>query len=355
MRLKHLAWGALAAMTVAVGCKSQKNKFAFLSPQSGHTVTYGQKIALRMHFPDTDIDSVVYSVDGETVAKRQDTSTVSLDTEKTGLGARNIIARAYKDGRETVAFGSVTVLPDSPKQYAFELLNEYPHDTAAFTQGLEFADGFLYESTGAGNNLTTSLRKVDIATGKVLQKKEITGRDPSGRPYFGEGMAIVGERIVMLTWLNNLGYVFSKSSFEQLATFDYQNSRQGWGLCYDGQRLLKTDGSNKLYFLDAETYRETGFVPVYDSNGPVDNINELEYVDGRVYANLYGKDIVVVIDPQTGAVTGRINFVGLYKNPARRAADQEMNGIAYDSAGKRFFVTGKQWDRVFEVRIVDKN
>jgi len=354
MRLIHLAGCAvLAAAAVAVGCKSQKNKFAFLSPQSGQTVTYGQKIALRMHFPDTAIDSVVYSVDGAIIATKQDTSAVSFDTEKTGLGTRNIMARAYKDGRETVAFGSVTVLPDSPEQYGFEVVNEYPHDTAAYTQGLEFADGFLYESTGSGNNLTSSLRKVELATGKVLQKKEITGYDPSGRPYFGEGMTIVGDKIVMLTWLNNTGYVFRKSSFEQLAAFEYQNSRQGWGLCHDGKRLLKTDGSNKLYFLDAETYRETGFVPVYDNNGPVDNINELEYVDGKVYANLYGKDIVVAIDPETGAVVGRVNFVGLYKNPARKPVDEEMNGIAYDRENGRFFVTGKQWDKVFEVRITN--
>jgi len=344
---------ALIAFIVA-GCKSQKSKFEFLTPKSGDHVTYGEKVLVRMQFPDTTIDSVIYSVDGQVIDKKQDTTATNLDTEKIGLGARNLVAKVYKDGQEKVAYSNITILPDSPKQYTFEVVNEYPHDTTAFTQGLEYETGFLYESTGAGNNLITSLRKVELTTGKVVQKKEITGNDPSGQPYFGEGMTIVDDKIVMLTWMNNIGYVFHKKSFEQLSSFNYQNSKQGWGLCYDGAKLLKTDSSNKLYFLDANTYQETGYIAVYDNNGPLNNINELEYIDGKVYANVYGKDIVVIINPATGVVEGQINFVGLYKNPKRGPVDEEMNGIAYDKVGKRLFVTGKQWNKLYEVRIVER-
>lgn len=338
----------------AAGCKLQKDKFEFLSPKSGETVVYGQTVAVRMNFPDTSLDSIVYSVDGRIIEKKQDTSQLLLDTEVIGLGARNLVAKLYKGGKEDVAFSNVTILPESPRQYTFEVVNEYPHDTTAFTQGLEFEKGFLYESTGAGDGLITSLRKVDLTTGKVLQKKEITGADASGEPYFGEGMTIVGDKIVMLTWKNKIGYVFDKKTFEQRRAFHYQQSAQGWGLVYDGEKLLKTDGSNKIYFLDPNTYEEIGAVSVYDHNGGVDYINELEYIDGKVYANIYGKDIVVIINPETGAVEGQINFVGLYQNAKRNAVDQEMNGIAYDREGKRFFVTGKQWNKLYEVKIVGR-
>lgn len=348
-----LVFVAFAAVLMA-GCKSQKGKFEFLSPKSGETLILGQKVAVRMQFPDTTIDSVIYSVDGQLIEKKQDTTELVLDTESMGLGARNLVAKLYSEGKEDVAFSNVTILPESPRQYAFEVVNEYPHDTTAFTQGLEFENGFLYESTGAGSDLITSLRKVELTTGKVVQKKEITGADASGEPYFGEGMTIVDDKIVMLTWRNNLGYVFNKNTFEQLSTFNYQQRKQGWGICYDGKRLIKTDSSNKLFFLDPNTYQETGFIAVYDHNGPVDYINELEYIEGKVYANIYGKDIVVIINPETGAVEGQINFVGLYKNPNRTAVDEEMNGIAYDKASKRLFVTGKQWNKLYEVRIIER-
>lgn len=348
-----LVFVTFAAVLMA-GCKSQKRKFEFLSPKSGETIILGQKVAVRMQFPDTTVDSVIYSVDGQVIEKRQDTTELMLDTESIGLGARNLVAKLYSEGKEDVAFSNVTILPESPRQYAFEVVNEYPHDTTAFTQGLEYENGFLYESTGAGADLITSLRKVELTTGKVVQKKEITGSDASGEPYFGEGMTIMGDKIVMLTWRNNLGYVFDKNTFEQKSTFSYQQSKQGWGICYDGKRLIKTDSSNKLYFLDPNTYQEIGSIAVYDHNGPVDYINELEYIDGKVYANIYGKDIVVIINPETGAVEGQINFVGLYKNPNRLPADEEMNGIAYDKVSKRLFVTGKQWNKLYEVRIIER-
>lgn len=341
-------------MIFLAGCKSQQGKFEFLSPSSGEVITLGEKISVSMQFPDAVIDSVVYSIDGEVVESKKDTSKLMLDTKSLGLGSRNLVAKLYKAGKEDVAFGNLTILPDSPKQYGFEVINEYPHDTSAFTQGLEFADGVLYESTGAGAGLKTSLRKVELTTGKVLQKKEITGADASGEPYFGEGMTIVDDKIVMLTWRNNFGYVFSKGTFSQLSTFNYQQSKQGWGICYDGKHLLKTDSSNKLYFLDPSNYQEMSYTSVYDHNGPVDYLNELEYIDGKVYANIYGKDIIVIVDPQTGAVEGQINFVGLYQNPKRAAADEEMNGIAYDREGKRLFVTGKQWNKLYEVKITER-
>lgn len=352
MKLMNImSYIALSGLLIA-GCKSQKGKFEFLTPGSGESLVLGEKVAIRMQFADTAVDSVVYSVDGEVFDRKTDTSAAILDTEKIGFGARNLVVKAYVSGKEEVAYGNVTIVAESPKQYTFKKVASYPHDTGAFTQGLEYENGNMYESTGAGGELITSLRKVDLNTGKVLKIKEIKGMSSNENPYFGEGMTIVGNRIVMLTWLNNEGFVFDKASFEQIGKFNYQNSKQGWGLAYDGNRLIKTDSSNKLYFLDPNTYEEKGFIEVYDNNGPVHEINELEYIDGKLYANIYQKDYIVIINPNTGVVEGQINLMGMHSHASQ--VDKELNGIAYNKEKNTLYVTGKQWDTLYEIEVVER-
>ena len=341
-------------MLFITGCKSQKTKFEFLTPNSGASLVSGQEVPLRMQFPDTTLDSIVYSVDGEVIERKNDTSIVYLKTEVLGFGAKNLIAKAYKNGEEYVAYSSVTILPDSPKQYTFKTIASYPHDVKAFTQGLQYENGILYESTGAPmqTDLVSSLRKVDLQTGKVLTKKEIIGKSPNEHDYFGEGLTIVKNKIVMLFWLNEEGFVFDKNTFEQVGKFSYQNSKQGWGITYDGKRLLKTDGTNKLYFLDPETYEEQGFIAVYDNNGPVLELNELEYINGRVYANVYSKDYIVIINRETGVVEGQINLMGMHTHASQN--DKELNGIAYNKDKNTLYVTGKQWDTLYEIEVVER-
>lgn len=350
MKINHIAGIVFLGGLLVAGCKSQQGKFEFLSPKSGETIVLGQKVPVRMQFPDTTIDSVVYTVDGEVIDRKLDTSAITLDTEAIGLGARNLIAKVYSSGKEDIAYSNVTVVPESAKQYSFEKIKEYPHDTEAFTQGLQFDNGVLYESTGSGNQLISSIRRVDLETGKVLQKKEFVGKSANGQDYFGEGMTIIDNHIIMLTWLNNEGFVLNKSTFEPVSTFNYQNSKEGWGLCYDGTRLIKSDGSNKLYFIDPKTYQEIGLVAVYGSDGPQNSLNELEYIDGKVYANVYGKDIIVIIDPNTGAIEGQINLMGLHTQASQ--TDKEMNGIAYNKSTKHLLITGKQWDKLYEINVV---
>lgn len=329
-----------------IGCRTP-GKLEFISPTSGHRALYGETLKITLSFPDTALDSVVYAMDGNIIERRQDTASVTVDTKLFGLGDRSLTAKVYIGGKEDIAYSKVMILPESAKNYGFELVHSYPHATDAFTQGLQFADGVLYESTGnpSGTNLRSSLRKVDLTSGRVLKKVELD------EAYFGEGMTIVDDKIVFLTWQSNVGFFYDKETFRQLGSFQYGNSREGWGLTYDGQRLIKSDGSNRLYFLDAKTGEERDVISVYDENGAVDQLNELEYIDGKVYANVYQKDIIVIINPTSGAVEGRINLVGLYTEN-RQPYDNELNGIAYDTGGKRLFVTGKLWSKLFEIKMV---
>ena len=324
-------------------CKLQKGKFEFVNPSNGSKVLKGDKVSLKLKFPSTTIDSVVYAIDGEVFERKNDTSEVVFDSNSVGYGNKRLSAKAYSEGKEEIAYSELTIVPPAPKPFDFELINTFPHDSTAFTQGLYYDNGVLFESTGM--NGRSSLRKVDLKTGKVIQKKDLEEK------YFGEGMTVIGNQIIMLTWENNMGFVFDKATFNEIKTFSYQESKEGWGLTYDGKRLIKSDGSNKLYFLDPSTLKETGHIEVFDDNGPVDSINELEFVDGKVYANLYhaDRDEIIVIDPNTGVIEAKINFVRLYDGK-RASTGNEMNGIAYKPDSKTFLVTGKDWNKMFEIK-----
>lgn len=243
------------------------------------------------------------------------------------------------DGVQPVASGPVA---PAPARYGFTVVNTYPHDEQAFTQGLLFRDGFLFESTGL--NGRSSLRRVRPETGEVVQRVEIDAR------YFAEGLADWNDRLIQLTYRSGLGFVYALDSFEQLETFTYAG--EGWGLAQDGRRLIMSDGTSTLRFLDPVTLRETGRRPVTDRGFPVTHLNELEMVQGELFANIWQTDEVVVIDPETGHVTARIDFSGLRARLDNTAPIDVFNGIAWDSTDDRLFVTGKLWPRLFEVRIM---
>lgn len=345
MTIKPILGISLALAIGIASCTSQKNKFAFKSPDSGVRVAYGESVRLSLNFPTNAVDSVVYSIDGSVIETKSDTSSVVVDMAKYGFGDRSISARLYAGGQEDIAYSNVIVIPPPAKNYAFEVVNTFPHDTKAFTQGLQYADGVLYESTGRYGEST--LRKVDLQTGKVL--KSISLEDK----YFGEGMTIVDDQLIVLTWQEHTAFFYDKANLTRKGSFSYGESKEGWGLTYDGQRLIKSDGTHRLYFLNAKSGAEEGSVAVYDENGPVNMLNELEYIDGKVYANVYGQEIIVIINPHTGAVEGRINLVGMY-NEERQPVDNELNGIAYDASQKRLFVTGKLWSKLFEIKLIER-
>lgn len=222
--------------------------------------------------------------------------------------------------------------------HGYEVVAAWPHDAGAFTQGLAYADGRLYESTGRYGE--SSLRLVDLETGTVLRRRDLAAR------HFGEGIALLGRRIYQLTWRSGTGFVYARDTFALLETFRYDG--QGWGLTTDGRRLIMSDGSAVLRFLDPDTFRVARTVEVHDGGEAVVNLNELEYVRGEIYANVWGSDAVARIDPASGAVRAWIDLSGLH--PVR-SADGVLNGIAYDAERDRLFVTGKLWSRLYQIRL----
>jgi len=231
--------------------------------------------------------------------------------------------------------------PVSHPAATYQIIQTYPHDPNAFTQGLIYVDGHLYESTGL--NGRSSLRMVDLATGKVLQKYDVPPE------YFGEGLTDWGSTLIQLTWREHKAFVYDRFSFSLLKTFPYEG--EGWGLTHDRTQLIMSDGTSYLRFLDPKTFRETRRIHVTDTTGQaIDNLNELEYIHGEIYANIWGSDTIVRISPRTGKVLGRIDLTGII-DKRELSRDAVLNGIAYDPTGDHLFVTGKLWPKLFEIKI----
>ncbi len=236
----------------------------------------------------------------------------------------------------------------APKHITYQLVNQFPHSTNAYTEGLQFVDGYLYESTGQYGN--SYIRKSDLETGKVLQQHRMDNK------YFGEGMTILGDKIYQLTYQSQTGFVYDKKTFKQLRTFSFPNS-EGWGMTNDSTHIIYSDGGDQLYYLDPETLKEVKRIKVVDRYGPVSYINELEYINGYIYANQWQTELILKIEPKTGYVVGRADMstlrqrTGIPAPTANESAPEVLNGIAYDSKNNRIFVTGKNWPKIFEVKL----
>lgn len=223
----------------------------------------------------------------------------------------------------------------------YKIVNTYPHDPKAFTQGLFFEGGVLYESTGLWGQ--SSLRKTDLETGEILQLHTLPSK------FFGEGIVAYKDRIIQLTWRSGIGFVYDRESFDLLQTFSYPG--EGWGITYDGDRLIMSDGTSALYFMDPENFRRTFQIQVCDGDDPVTRLNELEYINGEIYANVWQTDRIARINPRTGRVTAWINLKGLLGLEERMRGAGVLNGIAYDPGKDRLFVTGKLWPKLFEIKL----
>ena len=232
----------------------------------------------------------------------------------------------------------------STPEYTFKVVHVFPHDSKAFTQGLAWRDGFLYEGTGL--NGRSSLRKVSLETGKVIQQVDLSPE------FFGEGITLFKNEIIQLTWQSQIGFVYGASDFRLLRRFYYRG--EGWGLATNGQEIFMSDGTDEIRILDATTLLEKRRIQVRDGTAPVARLNELEFVDGEIFANVWQSDRIARISPRNGKIVGWIDLTGLLSPMYQRGSDAVLNGIAYDSVGKRLFVTRKLWPSIFEIRVVRK-
>ena len=286
------------------------------------------------------IDSVSYFINNNPSKE-----IIELDNFK--LGDLNISAKIYSEGEKRELKSTVTILnSSSPKVYSYKIINEYPHDITSYTQGLEFYKGELYESTGQKGE--SKLRKVDYKTGTILKNIDLD------RQYFGEGLTIFNNQIYQLTWQSKLGFVYNIDTFERISSFNYNKSIEGWGICNDGKTLYKSDGTEKIWTLNTSTLVEEEFIQAYTNKGKVIGLNELEWINGKIYANRYQKDGVAIINPENGAIVGVIDFSPLKKKVKQHKNLDVLNGLAWNTETNTLFVTGKRWNKLFEVEIIEK-
>ena len=351
MRLKLIPL-TLCALIFLTHCSNDKKESsetsAWLSPAAGTSVNLGDTVSLEVKVSGK-ADSVVYYSDGTRLQKAPNEKPVTFSTDSLPLGIKAITAKIYRQGSEPEEITTNIVLKSTlvPAKYSYTVQQVFNHDTSSYTQGLEYHNGYFYESGGLIGK--SSLRKTDPASGKVLLLTKV--RDE----IFAEGITLIGDKIFMLSLQNYVNMEYDLSTLKLLREFPSQYKREGWGLCNDGKWIYNSDGSNSIYLLNKDTYMQEGSIEVYDQNGPVTHLNELEFINGMIYANIYESYRIVIINPENGQVTGEIDLTDLYPDSVRQMKDMDgfvLNGIAWDSKGKRLFVTGKKWDKLFQIKLI---
>ncbi|SHH45276.1 glutaminyl-peptide cyclotransferase [Winogradskyella jejuensis] len=323
-------------------CASEKPQFSVKTSAKKSIAKLGETVKLSLNNPDgASINSITYSLDGKKVSE-------SLSLKDVKLGKQDLIATVVSGNDTIVAESNLIVLSNKrPQLYTFEIINTYPHDPTSYTQGLEFYNGELYESTGQYGE--SKLRKVDYKTGEVLKNLDLNNG------YFAEGLTILNDKIYQLTWKADTGIIYDVSTFEKLGIFRYNQSKEGWGLCNDGNSLYKSDGTEKIWTLNTTTLTEDNKIEAYTDKGKIGRLNELEWIEGKIYANIYENTGVAIINPNNGATEGVVDFTPLTAQISNYSSnDNVLNGIAYNPETQTVFVTGKRWDKLFEVKIIKK-
>ncbi|MBR4266666.1 MAG: glutaminyl-peptide cyclotransferase [Bacteroidales bacterium] len=291
------------------------------------------------------VDSSLIKVDGKTIAVLGENElTYTIDTKNFRCGIVPVSVEIHFNGKTETPAASVKLMSDiTPKTKSYKVVKTYNHDREAYTQGLIYEDGYFYESTGL--NRKSSLRKVKIENGEVLQSKMLEDQ------YFGEGLATIDDRLIQLTWRSNVGFVYDKKTFNKIQ--DFPINVEGWGLTNVGDTLLLTDGTENIYFLESKSFTQQKYVQVYDNLGPVKMLNESEIINGKLYCNIYQSDMIAVIDYHTGKVLNYINLSGILPTSQRDNTTDVLNGIAYDEKNNKLYVTGKNWPKLYEIKIID--
>jgi glutaminyl-peptide cyclotransferase len=338
------------AKPVAVSLEEAPDKLIkMVSPDenTGFKLNDPVKVILSVQDKNKLPDSVLVSFDGKVVKtlKSQPWEYTIPPLFTVTTGRKSLKATAYKGGKTQNSITRFMIIYSDvvPKRYSYKVVHTYPHNRDAFTQGLVYDNGVFFE--GTGQETGSSLREVEIETGKVIRQHNLDGS------LFGEGIALYGNRIYQVTWENKVGFVYEKSTFKLINKIYY--ATQGWGLTTINNRIVMSDGTNVLYFFEPEMFTVVSRIEVYDNKEKVDSLNELEYINGEIWANIWTSDLIVRIDPVSGKVLGYIDLKGILPGSDRNPDTDVLNGIAFDQAGNRIFVTGKKWPKLFEIRITE--
>ncbi|MEP0265450.1 glutaminyl-peptide cyclotransferase [Dokdonia sp.] len=348
---KTLILLALPLLIFSCGdAKSLTDNYTITTSKKKNAVPNGQEISFSLKAKKSyPIDSIVYTLDTKKLATTTQTSDYKTTAQSTTLGRKTLTATVYTPEGTTTVTDYITILhTKAPKIYGYKIINRYPHKTDAYTQGLEFVGDTLYESTGRYGS--SSLRKVDYKTGEVLQQIDL------GDAYFAEGLTVFNDKLYQLTWRENIGFIYNLSSLEKTSTFAYSKSKEGWGLCNDGNVIYKSDGTSKIWALDPANLSEQTYIEPTNHKSVSKAFNELEFINGKIYANTYQVASIAIIDPTSGAIEGLIDLTSLPKEvqTGLDPQNQVLNGIAYKANENRLFVTGKDWNTLFEIEIVEK-
>jgi len=354
---KHnlLSFILLTATLVSCGdtVTDKKNLFAFDTAQLKEQFTTEETTKLSVaNKANKTIDSIVYLVNEIKIGSVKGHNSLELNFAKEKLGYQYLKAMVYFEDDFAEATHRVELISNiQPKLLNYIIVNTFPHDIKAYTQGLEFHRDTLLEGTGngAGNGTglkgISSLRKTDFKTGKVYKSVE------HPEAIFGEGITVLNNKVYQLTWRNLTGFIYDANTFKQLKTFKYSREIEGWGLCNDGKILYQSDGTEKIYTLNPETLKIEGSINVYSGANKIKSVNELEWINGKIFGNIYQRDAIAIINPANGAVEAVINLAELKKKVTQHPDIDVLNGIAYNAKRKTLFVTGKNWDKMFEIRV----
>jgi len=312
-------------------------------PKNGQQIGKGDviDIAYEIKNDSLNIDTTVLLVNNREIARFAGTN-YKWTVNENRVGRQSLRLSMRSNGIEVAnAACVVRYFPPAPNRYGYSIVKQYPHNSSSFTQGLFYDDGFIYEGTGQYGK--SALMKVELATGKVVKSVNLPNN------FFGEGITLIGEKIYQLSWQERQCFVYDKNTFNRISTLSYTN--EGWGITTIDNLLAVSNGTSIISFVSPDNFAEIRRIEVCNHNGNVEKLNELELIDGLIWANVWQTNIIVMIDPESGAVVGEIDLTGIYPN----SNDEEcLNGIAYDSQNKRIFVTGKNWSKLFEIKIVKK-
>lgn len=329
-----------------VSCNDKNNAASFSINEEKLNAQYkiGDKVSVEINNSTNEsFDSIAVFLNEKRVSGSKNlVHTFTMPNIK--FGYQELAVKVYKGKDIEDMLTRLEVVSNiEPKMLDYTIVNTYPHSTSSYTQGLEFHNGILYEGTGQYGE--SKLLKTDFRTGKSTQSSVLDAK------YFGEGITIFNNKIYQLTWQEQTGFVYDLATFTKEKTFSYFKTIEGWGLTHDNQYLYQSDGSETIYKLDPNTLKEVSKINVYSLDTKVKELNELEWIDGKIWANVYQKSIVVIINPENGAVEGILNFAELEKKITRLPDTDVLNGIAYNPTTKTVFITGKKWDKMFEIKL----